>query len=233
MIVAGVDPLHDLPDSLGLARRAGQGRTRSGARQFSQRYGYCRRLDPGCGHVSGGLGRRHFSSRKRETVRYIAAAGPETPVRHAVGYRYRPSARAAGRRGRWPRALPHEDAEAYTRAEWATAWNSLGLEGDFDAGFRQVQQQGVWVADLAEGMADRLSTRGARRPRRRPKPGLPVTNRNFPFVLHPFQTPGLREGKGPGCPGYRNFRTPQTSVAYGSSGGTEPGHGGRTGSQGR
>ncbi len=214
VIVAGVDPLHDLPDSLGLRGALDRAElvvaldsfpsdTATAADWILAADTFLEAWDddislPGSGKLSVTL-QQPVQKRLYDTLSV-------TDIVLQLAQR-------AG--GALAEALSHEDAEAYTRAEWATAWNSLGLEGDFDAGFRQVQQQGVWVADLAEGMADRLSAEA-------PAPAAPSEARfagnesEFPFVLHPFQTPGLREGKGARLPWIQELPDPQTSVAYGS-----------------
>ena len=78
-----------------------------------------------------------------------------------------------------------------------------------------MQQEGVWVADLAEGMGDEIAAEAA-------APAAPSEAQfagdasEYPFVLHPFQTPGLREGKGARLPWIQELPDPQTSIAYGS-----------------
>ena len=99
VIVAGVDPLHDLPDSLGLRGALDRAELVVALDSFPSDTASAADWILGHGHLFRDLGRRYFTSRKREVVGHLAAAGAETSVRHAVGHRYRSSARATVRRG--------------------------------------------------------------------------------------------------------------------------------------
>ena len=112
-------------------------------------------------------------------------------------------------------ALPYEDAQAFTRSEWAGAWESLGVSGDFNARFRQAQQDGVWAAPFAEGMADKVLPEAAA-PQAVPEAEFAGDASEFPFVLHPYLTQGFREGVGANLPWMQELPDPLTSVAYGS-----------------
>lgn len=214
VIVAGVDPLHDLPESLGLR----------GALEKSE---LVVALDsfPSDTAVAADwiLATDTFFEAWDDDISFPGSGKLSVTLQQPVQKRLYDTlsltdivlqlAQRSG--GALAEALPYADAEAYTRSEWANAWESLGLEGDFEAGFRQVQQHGVWVADLTEGMADQFSAEAT---------ALAAPSEaqfagdasEYPFVLHPFQTPGLREGKGARLPWIQELPDPQTSVAYGS-----------------
>ena len=214
VVVAGVDPLHDLPESLGLrdafekaqlvvALDSFPSDTATAADWILATDTFFETWDddisfPGSGMLSVTL-QQPVQKRQYDTL-------------SVTDILLQLAARAGGALAE---ALPYPDAEAFTRAEWAGAWRSLGLEGDFDAGFRKVQRDGVWVAELADEMTDRLSAEAA-------PPAAPAEARfagdpaEYPFVLHPFQTQGFREGVGANLPWVQELPDPQTSVAYGS-----------------
>ncbi|MDE0245812.1 MAG: molybdopterin-dependent oxidoreductase [Gammaproteobacteria bacterium] len=214
VIVAGVDPLHDLPHSLGLRGALDRAElvvaldsfpsdTASAADWILATDTFFETWDddislPGNGKLSVTL--------QQPVQRRLYDTLSVTDIVLQLAQR-------SG--GALAEALPYEDAEAYTRSEWATAWTNLGIQDDFDAGFRQVQQQGVWVADLVEGMADEFSAE-ATVPAAPSEAQFAGDASEYPFVLHPFQTPGLREGKGARLPWIQELPDPQTSVAYGS-----------------
>ena len=112
-------------------------------------------------------------------------------------------------------ALPYADAQSFTRAEWARAWKSLGVSGDFDALFRRAQQDGLWVSPFAEGMADAISAPGAAPPPV-PEATFAGPESEYPFVFHPYATQGFREGIGANLPWIQELPDPLTSVVYGS-----------------
>lgn len=214
VIVAGVDPVHDLPESLGIrtaldraelvvALDSFPGDTASAADWILATDTFFETWDddissPGAGLLSVSL-QQPVHERLYDTL--------------SVTDIVLELARRAG--GALANALPYSDAQSFTRAEWSAAWESLGLSGDFDSHFRKVQQDGVWVAELAEGMVDQFSTEA---------PAPPVMaeaefagdETEYPFVLHPYQTQGFREGVGANLPWIQELPDPLTSVAYGS-----------------
>ena len=197
VIVAGADPLHDLPASLGLQRALERAELVVALDSFSSDTAaaadwvlatdtFFETWDddislPGSGKLSVTL-QQPVQKRLYDTLSVTDVA-------------LRLAQRAGGALAE---ALPFADAQAYTRAEWAAAWESLGLEGDFDAGFRKAQEEGVWVAELAEGMADQLAAE-APAPDAPPEAQFAGDAAEYPFVLHPFQTPGSarRPGRAP------------------------------------
>ena len=213
-IVAGIDPLHDLPDSLGLR----------GALENSE---LAVALDSFPSDTASAadwiLATDTFFEAWGDEISFPAAGVLSVTLQQPVQKRLYDTmsvtdivlqlARRAG--GSLAEALPYADAEAFIRSEWAGSWKSMGLDSDFDAGFRKAQQDGVWVAELAEGMADRLSAAA-------PAPAAPAEaefaggESEYPFALHPFQTQGFREGAGANLPWIQELPDPQTSVAYGS-----------------
>ena len=214
VLVAGVDPLHDLPASLGLSGALDRAElvvvldsfptdTASAADWVLATDTFFETWDddislPGSGKLSVTL-QQPVQKRQHDTLSV-------TDIVLQLAQR-------AG--GAMAEALPYADTEAYTRSEWASAWQAMGLEGDFNAGFRKVQQDGVWVAELTEGLADEFSAE-APAPAAAREAEFAGDASEFPFVLHPFQTQALREGKGARLPWIQELPDPQTSVAYGS-----------------
>ena len=213
-VVAGIDPLHDLPDSLGLREAMERAEmvvaldsfpsdTASAAHWILATDTFFETWNddissPGTGRLSVTL-QQPVQPREHDTL--------------SVTDIVLQLARRAG--GALAEALPYEDAESFTRAEWAGAWESMGLAGDFGSGFRKVQQDGVWVAELAEGMADQFSAEAAA-PTAMRQARFAGDAAEYPFVLHPFMTQGFREGIGANLPWVQELPDPQTSVAYGS-----------------
>ena len=213
-IVAGVDPLHDLPASLGL-------------RGALDRADLVVALDSfATDTVSVAdwiLATDTFFETWGDDIAFPGAGKLSVTLQQPVQKRQYDTLSAtdivlqlAGRAGgALAEALPYADAEAFTREEWAGAWKSMGVEGDFGAGFRKVQQDGVWVAELTEDMADRFSADAAA-PAPGPESRFAGDAAEYPFVLHPFQTQGFREGIGANLPWVQELPDPHTGVAYGS-----------------
>lgn len=213
-IVAGIDPLHDLPDSLGL-------------REALERAELVVALDSFPSDTASAadwiLATDTFFETWNDDISSPGAGRLSVTLQQPVQKREHDTlsvtdivlqlARRSG--GALAEALPFEDAESFTRAEWAGAWQNMGLAGDFGSGFRKVQQDGVWVAELAEGMADRFSAEVAL-PTAKPEARFAGDASEYPFVLHPFMTQGFREGIGANLPWVQELPDPQTSVAYGS-----------------
>ena len=213
-IVAGVDPLHDLPESLGMRDALGKAELVVALDSFAT------------DTVSASdwiLATDTFFETWGDDIAFPGAGMLSVTLQQPVQNRLYDTLSAtdiflqlAGRTGgALAKALPYPDAEAFTREEWAGAWKSLGVEGDFGAGFRNVQQEGVWVAELTEEMADRFSAEAAA-PSAPSRAQFAGDAAEYPFVLHPFQTQGFREGVGANLPWVQELPDPQTSVAYGS-----------------
>ncbi len=214
VLVAGVDPLHDLPGSLGL-------------RGALERAELVVALDSFPSDTAAAadwiLATDTFLESWNDDISFPGAGQLSVTLQQPVQERLYDTlsvtdiilqlARRAG--GALAEALPYQDAQAFTRAEWAKAWNSMGLSGDFDAGFRQVQQDGVWIAELTEGLADQFST-DVPAPTKAPEAEFAGNESEHPFILHPYQTQGFREGVGANLPWIQELPDPLTSVAYGS-----------------
>ena len=214
VLVAGVDPLHDLPDSLGL-------------RGALERAELVVALDSFPSDTASAadwiLATDTFFETWNDDISFPGSGSLSVTLQQPVQERMYDTlsvtdivlqlARRSG--GALAEALPYGDAQSFTRAEWAKAWNSMGLTGDFNAGFRQVQQDGVWVAELVEGLADQFSAE-APAPAQAPEAQFAGNASDQPFVLHPFQTQSFREGVGANLPWIQELPDPLTSIAYGS-----------------
>ena len=213
VIVAGVDPLHDLPDSLGIRAALEQADLVVSLDSF---------LSDSATAADWVLATDTFLETWGDDISSPGAGSLAVTLQQPVQARLYDTLSitdivlklAARLGGAAAAALPYDDAQAFTRAEWAKAWESMGLSGDFNARFRLAQQHGVWDAPLAEGMADAVAPE-AQAPEA-PGAGFAGAESEYPFVLHPYVTQGFREGAGANLPWMQELPDPLTSVVYGS-----------------
>ena len=214
VLLAGVDPAHDLPDSLGIRRALERAELVVSLDSF---------INDSASQADWVLATDSFLETWGDDISSPGAGSLTVTLQQPVQERLFDTLSitdivlrlAARLGGAVAQALPHADAQAFTRAEWARVWQSLGLNGDFNERFRLAQQNGVWDAPLAEGMADTIS------PEVPPPPAAPGSEfaggeSEYPFVLHPFVTQGFREGQGANLPWIQELPDPLTSVVYGS-----------------
>ena len=214
VVLAGVDPVHDLPESLGMRRALEQAELVVSLDSF---------LHDSAAAANWVLATDSFLETWGDDISSPGAGDLTVTLQQPVQKRLYDTLsitdivlRLAGRiGGAAAEALPFKDAAAYTRSEWAKAWESLGLTGDFEARFRLAQQNGMWAAPLAEGMADEIATETAA-PDAVPDAEFAGAESDFPFFFHPYVTQGFREGVGANLPWIQEMPDPLTSVVYGS-----------------
>ena len=214
VILAGVDPVHDLPESLGIREALERAELVVSLDSF---------LNDSAAAADWVLATDNFLETWGDDISSPGAGLLSVTLQQPVQKRLYDTlsitdivlqlARRMG--GAAAEALPHDDAQAFTRSEWASAWESLGVSGNFDARFRRAQQDGLWTAPLAEGMADRVSPEAAA-PQAVPDARFAGGESEYPFVLHPYVTQGFREGAGANLPWIQEMPDPLTSVVYGS-----------------
>ncbi len=214
VILAGVDPVHDLPESLGIRAALEDAELVVSLDSF---------LGDSASAADWVLATDNFLETWGDDISSPGAGLLTVTLQQPVQKRLYDTLsitdivlQLAGRMGgAAAEALPYEDAQALTRSEWAGAWESLGVAGDFDARFRRAQQDGFWAAPLAEGMADEVSPEAAA-PQSVPDAEFVGGESEYPFVLHPYVTQGFREGVGANLPWIQELPDPLTSVVYGS-----------------
>ena len=214
VILAGVDPVHDLPESLGIREALERAELVVSLDSF---------LNDSAAAADWVLATDNFLETWGDDISSPGAGLLSVTLQQPVQERLYDTlsitdivlqlARRMG--GAAAEALPHEDAQAFTRSEWADAWESLGVSGNFNARFRRAQQDGLWAAPLADGMADRVSPEAAA-PQSVPDATFAGGESEYPFVLHPYVTQGFREGAGANLPWIQEMPDPLTSVVYGS-----------------
>ena len=215
VILAGVDPVHDLPESLGIREALERSELVVSLDSF---------LNDSAMMADWILATDNFLETWGDDMASPGGPGRLTlTLQQPVQERLYDTlsitdiilglARRMG--GAAAEALPHEDAQAFIRSEWADAWESLGVSGDFNARFRRAQQDGLWSAPLPEGMADVISPEAAA-PGPVPDAEFAGGESEYPFVFHPYVTPAFREGVGANLPWIQELPDPLTSVAYGS-----------------
>ena len=214
VILAGVDPVHDLPESLGIRKALERAELVVSLDSF---------LNDSATAADWVLATDNFLETWGDDISSPGAGLLSVTLQQPVQKRLYDTlsitdivlqlARRMG--GAAAEALPHEDTQAFTRSEWASAWESLGVSGNFNARFRRAQQDGLWTAPLADGMADRVSPEAAA-PQSVPDATFAGGESEYPFVLHPYVTQGFREGAGANLPWIQEMPDPLTSVVYGS-----------------
>jgi len=214
VILAGVDPVHDLPESLGIRKALERADFVVSLDSF---------LNDSASLADWVLATDNFLETWGDDISSPGAGMLTATLQQPVQKRLHDTLSvtdiilklATRLGGAAAEALPHEDAQAFTRSEWEAAWESMGVSGDFNARFRRAQQDGVWAAALAEGMADELSPEAAA-PQPPPAAEFAGGEAEYPFVFHPYATQGFREGVGANLPWMQELPDPLTSVAYGS-----------------
>ena len=214
VILAGVDPVHDLPQSLGIREALESAELVVSLDSF---------LNDSAAAADWVLATDNFLETWGDDISSPGVGMLTVTLQQPVQKRLYDTLSitdivlklAARIGGAAAEALPYEDAQAFTRSEWVGAWESLGVSGDFNARFRRAQQDGVWAAPLAEGMADTVAPEAAP-PQAVPEAEFAGDESEFPFVLHPYLTQGFREGVGANLPWIQELPDPLTSVAYGS-----------------
>ncbi len=117
-------------------------------------------------------------------------------------------------------ALPWTDTEAFLRTQWQAIYRdrSAALDArDFDGFWRAVLSSGVWaeqvtaaqtagdgaIGDLTVAIDDEA-------------PKFAGDASSFPFVLQPYPSVGLRDGRGANLPWMQELPDPMTSIVYSS-----------------
>ena len=114
-------------------------------------------------------------------------------------------------------ALPWASMKDYLRDSWRTihAQGSGGTE-DFDTFWRAVLQAGVWGQDARRDHASVAVGRDVIAGIDVGAPGFAGDEEAYPFVLFPYLSNALRDGRGANLPWLQELPDAMTSVVYGS-----------------
>ncbi len=114
--------------------------------------------------------------------------------------------------------LPWNTMQEYLQLGWREIYqHGAGITGQsFDSFWRKVLKAGVWGEKthrehqsftLAKSVIDNIDV---------PAPEFSGARENYPFVLHPYLSPTLHDGRGANLPWLQELPDPTTSVVYGS-----------------
>jgi anaerobic selenocysteine-containing dehydrogenase len=113
--------------------------------------------------------------------------------------------------------MPWADTEELLKVAWQQIYERDSAEagGDFDAFWRSVLQAGVWGENVRRddtpaidpGVVESLSVADAE---------FAGSESDYPFVLHPYLSTSMHDGRGANLPWMQELPDPMTSVVYGT-----------------
>ena len=112
-------------------------------------------------------------------------------------------------------AFPWPSMEEYLKAGWRQIHERDQAPGDFDAFWRDVLVAGVWGENVRHEAGKRVGADvvgGIRMP----APRFAGDADDYPFILHPYLSTAMRDGRGANLPWMQELPDPMTSVVYGS-----------------
>lgn len=114
-------------------------------------------------------------------------------------------------------ALPWPSMEDYLRDSWRTihAQVSGGAEG-FDTFWRDILRAGVWGEDTGRDHASVSVSRNVIASIDVGEPEFAGAEETYPFVLYPYESNALRDGRGANLPWLQELPDAMTSIVYGS-----------------
>jgi anaerobic selenocysteine-containing dehydrogenase len=113
-------------------------------------------------------------------------------------------------------SMPWTSMEDYVRDSWREIYARDPQAGsDFDTFWRDVLRSGVWGENVRRDTevpinADVVANIGV------DEPEFAGDSDDFPFILHPYLSTGLYDGRGANLPWMQELPDPMTSVVYGS-----------------
>lgn len=112
-------------------------------------------------------------------------------------------------------ALPWATTKAFLEDRWRTIFARGAPEdgGDFDAFWREILMAGVWGENSRREQTADISADAIRG---MSLPAFSGSSDDFPFVLHPFLSTAMHDGRGANLPWMQELPEPTTSVVYGS-----------------
>jgi anaerobic selenocysteine-containing dehydrogenase len=113
-------------------------------------------------------------------------------------------------------AMPWTSMEDYLKQGWSEIYAQSGERQDFETFWRTILKAGVWgekvrpareAFALDKSVIENISV---------PDPEFSGSSGEFPFVLHPYASNTLHDGRGANLPWMQELPDPLTSVVYGS-----------------
>jgi len=115
-------------------------------------------------------------------------------------------------------SMPWSSMKDYLRHGWQQIFSrDPQTEQDFDTFWREILQSGVWGENIrrdasvtiaiASSVIENIAVADAE---------FAGDSEDFPFVLHPYLSTGLYDGRGANLPWMQELPDPMTSVVYGS-----------------
>jgi anaerobic selenocysteine-containing dehydrogenase len=115
--------------------------------------------------------------------------------------------------------LPWADMEDYLQQSWREIFARAGAADSpetFDAVWTDVLKAGVWGEKSRRDPASMTIERGTIDSISVAPPEFAGSSDAYPFVLHPYLSTGLNDGRGANLPWMQELPDPMTSVVYGS-----------------
>jgi anaerobic selenocysteine-containing dehydrogenase len=111
--------------------------------------------------------------------------------------------------------MPWTSMEDYLQDGWQKIFERDENSQDFDSFWRDVLRSGVWgenvrrdsTVSIASGVIENIAV---------DEPEFAGSSEDYPFILHPYLSTGLYDGRGANLPWMQELPDPMTSVVYGS-----------------
>jgi anaerobic selenocysteine-containing dehydrogenase len=121
----------------------------------------------------------------------------------------------AGKLG-FAESLPWASMEDFLQAGWREIHaRGAGESADFDAFWRDVIVAGVWGENLRRNDSKVIDT-SVIEGIGMPAPRFAGDSDNYPFILHPYLTTAMHDGRGANLPWMQELPDPMTGIVYGS-----------------
>ncbi|MGH8195861.1 MAG: molybdopterin-containing oxidoreductase family protein [Woeseiaceae bacterium] len=121
----------------------------------------------------------------------------------------------AGKLG-FAESLPWASTEDFLKAGWRQIHErGAGESTDFDAFWRDVIVSGVWGENVRRNDSKVIDT-SVIEGIGMPPPRFAGDDRDYPFILHPYLSTALHDGRGANLPWMQELPDPMTGVVYGS-----------------
>lgn len=113
-------------------------------------------------------------------------------------------------------SLPWASMEDFLKDEWRRIYERAASESpDFDAFWRDVLMSGVWGENRRRNGA-RVVDAGVIENIDVAAPGFSGGSEDYPFILHPYLTGAMHDGRGANLPWMQELPDPMTGIVYGS-----------------
>jgi anaerobic selenocysteine-containing dehydrogenase len=112
-------------------------------------------------------------------------------------------------------AIPWTSMEDFLKDGWRQIYARGAPEGDFDSFWRDVLVSGVWGENARRGDSVAIAP-GVVEGMAVPAPRFSGEHGDYPFILHPYLSAAMYDGRGANLPWMQELPDPMTSIVYGT-----------------